>query len=120
MTSALTWFVIVTVLLLPPASIAGLILWARRLSKRPETPRYAARIAYGLAGIGGLAVAAGLLGLVPIASSLTGEAVDPSEKARHLGEGIAEVMNCEALGLLVAGVAAAWILFWRTRPKRPS
>ena len=119
MASALTWILAVAVLLAPPASVVGLILWARGLSKAPGTPPYAAWVAYGLAALGGLAVAAGLsLGVVSTTSALNGEMVEPSERARHLGEGISEAMNCGALGLLIAAIAAAWVLFWRWRARR--
>jgi hypothetical protein len=120
MASALTWFLVAAILIVPPSSIVGLVLWARRLAKRPGVPRVAALVAYGLAVVGGLVIASGVgLGVVTATSAVAGEAVKPSEKARQLAEGISEVMNCGALGLLVAGVAAAWVLFWRWRI-RPS
>ena len=121
MPSALALFTVVAILLVPPVSIVGLVLWARRLSKTRGAPRTAARVAYGLAALGGLVIVAGLgLGVVSATSPLTGEGVEPSEKARHLAEGISEVMNCGALGLLVAGVAAGWIFFWRWRTRGSS
>jgi hypothetical protein len=114
--SPLAWFLVAAILLVPPASIVGLVLWAPRLANRPGVPRFAARVVYGLAALGGLAIAAGLgLGVVTATSAVAGDATEPSEKARHLAEGISEVMNCGALGLLVAGVAAGWIVFWTWR-----
>lgn len=121
MASAFTWFLVAAILIVPPASIIGLVLWARWLAKRQGVPRFAAWVAYGLAVVGGLVIAASVgLGVVIATSAVSGEAVEPSEKARHLAEGISEVMNCGALGLLVAGLAAGWVLFWRLRTRGSS
>lgn len=116
MASPLSWFLMAAILFVPPASTIGLVPWARRLAKRPGVPRFAARVVYGLAAVGGLVIAAGLgLGVVTATGAVTGEATEPSEKARHLAAGISEAMNCGALGLLVAGFAAGWIVFWTWR-----
>ena len=40
-----------------------------------------------------------VLGLAKAFGALRGESVDPAQKARILGEGIAEAMNCTALGI---------------------
>ena len=37
--------------------------------------------------------------------AVSGESVDPSQKARILAEGISEAMNCTAFGLIVALIA---------------
>ncbi|HEX2880296.1 MAG TPA: hypothetical protein VHO25_12260 [Polyangiaceae bacterium] len=43
----------------------------------------------------------GVLGILKGLDALGGEGVDPSQKARVLGEGIAQFMNCSALALLI-------------------
>ena len=51
-----------------------------------------------------------LLGLIQVFGAMRGESVDPSQKARALGEGIAQAMNCAALVVAVGvtgGVVAA-------------
>ena len=53
-----------------------------------------------------LAMLSGLLGtvsgLIVSFGAVSGESVDPSQKARILAEGISEAMNCTAFGLIVA------------------
>src|SRR5260370_66283 len=41
-------------------------------------------------------------GLITRFGAVSGESVDPSQKARILAEGISEAMNCTAFGLIVA------------------
>src|SRR5215468_9100624 len=70
-----------------------------------EIPRIAARTGY-LALLANLAMLCGLLGtvsgLIVSFGAVSGESVDPSQKARILAEGISEAMNCTAFGLIVA------------------
>jgi hypothetical protein len=109
------------ILFVPPASIAGLVIWARRLSKTQRVPRFAARVAYGLAAVGGLAIIGGVASAFTSGvSAVTGESMEASDKARRLAEGISEVTNCDALAVLVAGVAASWLLFWSWKTRRSS
>jgi biopolymer transport protein ExbB len=42
-----------------------------------------------------------LVGLVKAIGATGGESIDPSQKARILGQGISEAMNCTAAGLLL-------------------
>jgi hypothetical protein len=118
MRAAIAAIFFVVVLLLPPAAIAGSILWARRLARRPGVPRFAAWAAYALAGVAMLVMVGGMVSGFVVGTGDLGSDAEPSDKARRLAEGISEAMNCTALGLLVAGAAAAWILvwWWRTRP----
>lgn len=58
--------------------------------------------------LAGLLIAAIALGPIGVAvglwkgfTAVGGESLDPSQKARLLGEGIAELMNCSALALLI-------------------
>ena len=70
-----------------------------------EIPRIAKRTGY-LALLANLAMLTGLLGtvsgLIRSFGAVSGESVDPSQKARILAEGISEAMNCTAFGLIVA------------------
>src|SRR6195256_3200668 len=70
-----------------------------------EIPRIAKRTGY-LALLANLAMLSGLLGtvsgLITSFGAVSGESVDPSQKARILAEGISEAMNCTAFGLMVA------------------
>src|SRR3954463_5648831 len=73
-----------------------------------EIPKIAQRTGY-LALLANLAMLTGLLGtvsgLITSFGAVSGESVDPSQKARILAEGISEAMNCTAFGLIVALIA---------------
>jgi len=73
-----------------------------------ELPRIESRTGY-LALLANLAMLSGLLGtvtgLITSFGAVSGESVDPSQKARILAEGISEAMNCTAFGLIVAIMA---------------
>jgi biopolymer transport protein ExbB/TolQ len=62
-----------------------------------------------LALLANLSMLSGLLGtvsgLITSFGAVSGESVDPSQKARILAEGISEAMNCTAFGLIVAIMA---------------
>jgi len=70
-----------------------------------EIPRIAKRTGY-LALLANLAMLCGLLGtvsgLIRSFGAVSGESVDPSQKARILAEGISEAMHCTLFGLGVA------------------
>ncbi len=70
-----------------------------------EMPKIAHRTGY-LALLANLAMLSGLLGtvsgLISAFGAVSGESVDPSQKARILAQGISEAMNCTAFGLIVA------------------
>ncbi len=70
-----------------------------------EIPKIAHRTGY-LALLANLAMLSGLLGtvtgLIMAFGAVSGESVDPSQKARILAQGISEAMNCTAFGLIVA------------------
>ena len=67
-----------------------------------EIPKIAKRTGY-LALLANLSMLSGLLGtvsgLITSFGAVSGESVDPSQKARILAEGISEAMNCTAFGL---------------------
>jgi biopolymer transport protein ExbB/TolQ len=73
-----------------------------------ELPKITKRTGY-LALLANLAMLSGLLGtvsgLIQSFGAVSGEGVDPSQKARILAEGISEAMNCTAFGLIVAIMA---------------
>jgi len=73
-----------------------------------ELPKLSARTGF-LALLANLAMLSGLLGtvtgLITSFGAVSGESVDPSQKARILAEGISEAMNCTAFGLIVAIMA---------------
>jgi hypothetical protein len=99
----------------PLISVVALAAWARRLQKH-GAPRLATAIAFALIAISGFVTIGGCAGA---AIHLTGGGGDePSQKARALAEGISEAMNCGALALVIASVAAAWMAFWAWRRRR--
>lgn len=73
-----------------------------------EMPRINRRTGF-LALFANLAMLSGLfgtiVGLIKAFGAVGGEAVDPSQKARILAEGISEAMNCTAFGLIAAIIA---------------
>ena len=73
-----------------------------------ELPKISKRTGY-LALLANLAMLSGLLGtvsgLIQSFGAVSGEGVDPSQKARILAEGISEAMNCTAFGLIIAIMA---------------
>jgi biopolymer transport protein ExbB/TolQ len=76
-----------------------------------EVPKISKRTGY-LALLANLSMLTGLLGtvsgLITSFGAVSGEGVDPSQKARILAEGISEAMNCTAFGLIVAIIALIW------------
>jgi biopolymer transport protein ExbB/TolQ len=70
-----------------------------------EIPKIAKRTGY-LALLANLSMLTGLLGtvygLIVAFGAVSGESVDPSQKARILAEGISEAMHCTLFGLAVA------------------
>lgn len=79
-----------------------------------EMPAINKRTGY-LALFSNLAMLCGLfgtiIGLIRAFGAVGGEAVDPSQKARILAEGISEAMNCTAFGLISAIVALMGFAF---------
>jgi hypothetical protein len=114
-----TWLLLAVILLVPPTSVAGLVVWARRLGRSESVPRFAVRVAYALVGLAGFTIGMGLvLGIAAAHGGLSDESAGTSDRARRLAEGISEVLNCSALGLASAGLCAVWILFWRGRGRK--
>jgi hypothetical protein len=114
-----TWLLLVVILLMPPASVAGLVVWARRLGRSESVPRCAVRVAYALVGLAGFTIGTGfVLGIAAALGGLSDESTGTSDRARRLAEGISEDLNCSALGLALAGLCAVWIMFWRRRIRK--
>jgi len=92
-----------------------------RVQRRLILGRFFAALAWCWAGglaLAALAIAFGVIfGVVVGHGAVSGEGIDPSQKARALAEGISEAMNWSAFGLLIALVAALWLGFctWRWR-----
>ena len=76
--------------------------WSRGLWKRrhelPPWMKLVGLVVAASAVFGGFGT---VLGLVKAFGAVGGESADPSQKARILGEGIAEAMNCSAMGFAV-------------------
>ena len=70
-----------------------------------EIPKIAKRTSY-LSLLANLSMLSGLLGtvsgLISSFGAVSGDSVDPSQKAKILAAGISEAMNCTAFGLIVA------------------
>ena len=73
-----------------------------------EIPKLTARTPF-LALLANLAMLSGLLGtvtgLISSFAAVSGDGIDPSQKAKLLAGGIAAAMNCTAFGLIVAVLA---------------
>ena len=96
--------------------------WARWLTKRPRAPRilrFLRSTIVVLCAVGFLSVS---YGLIVSFGAVSGESVDPSQKARILAEGISDAMNCYALlGIVLMVIAIGLgIATLRERRSRPS
>jgi biopolymer transport protein ExbB/TolQ len=74
--------------------------WSRRLWKRrrelPLWMKVVGLVVAASAVFGGFGT---VVGLVKALGAVGGESVDPAQQARMLAEGIAEAMNCTAMGI---------------------
>jgi hypothetical protein len=104
---------VVVTFLLPWVFVVGAWIWARRLGRRAEVPRFVKWVAYALVVPGAFFIAQGVVsGLLAGFGRASGESIDPSQKARRLAEGISEFMNSSAFGFVFAVVALVWLGFW--------
>jgi hypothetical protein len=108
--------VVLVIALLPAASVIALGLWARWLRRRALVPRWAVSIAYGLVVLGALPFVVGAVWGWAVMGT---KAAERGDKARMLGEGISEAMNCGSLGVMIAVIGLLWLGFctWRWRKK---
>ena len=99
----------------------GLTVWlVRRVWQRRKTASLGAKLLASVATAAGLCSGVGtLLAVVKAFGAVSGNSVDPSQKARVLAEGISEAMNSIAFGLVV-WVPSVIIAFVLTRPSKPS
>jgi biopolymer transport protein ExbB/TolQ len=95
----IVWLVLGLVAAVATARWSGR-LWKRRMELLPRA-RTIAAIVTASAMLGALGT---LVGLGKAFGAIGGESVDPSQKARMLGEGISEAMNCTVFGIVT------WIL----------
>jgi hypothetical protein len=115
--------VIVPLLMLPAA--VALAFWARWLGRRYGTPKVVRYLPWTFLGawlIGTIGAAAFMLKMF---GAVSGESIDPSQKARILAEGISESMNMAAcsiaffvLGALVM-LLLTWRYHWAAKPEDP-
>jgi hypothetical protein len=98
--------------------VAPLFLWTRWLGRLATAPALASRISYTLLGLASLVTVFSAVESVRVMSGTV--PIEPggaSPKARLLARGIAEAFYSGTFALLVAAVAALWLLFatWRWR-----
>ena len=107
MPSVFTLLVAVAVFLIPPLSVVGLVLWARRL-RRQGAGRVAVWTADGLAALAGVVIVAGMVpGILVVTGAIKTAGVEPSGKARALAEEISAAMNSGAFVMLIVIVGGA-------------
>ncbi len=99
----------------PPLLVFALFRSAQRLRKR-SPPHFAFIIANALTATVSVIMFAAYVGAFVAWMRIPGgESDDAGGKARALAEGISEMMNLEAIALLVAIIAAFWSRFWKWR-----
>jgi hypothetical protein len=103
------------VVLLPLAALVSLGFWARWLCSRTSAPRW---LVYPPASLPAVVSAVGLvIGMVRASGTIGEQVLEPGLQAGMLGEGISDAMSCIAIGMVLAILAAAWLLglTWRYR-----
>jgi biopolymer transport protein ExbB/TolQ len=105
-------------LLLALVGAVAMSLWSRRLWKRRKelSPR-ATMMTVIVAASAMVGTLGTLVGLAKAFGAVGGESVDPSQKARMLGQGISQAMNCTAFGIVI-GLPSAIILSAMMRKHR--
>jgi hypothetical protein len=95
--------------------------WARRLWTRREELSAGAKAVALVVAVTLIAATLGtVVGLANAFSAVDGDAVDPSERARMLAEGISQAMNFTSLGIATALLGAPILgLMTRKRRERP-
>ena len=104
---------IVPLITLP--AVVALALWARWLGRHDNAPRFVRYLPWGFLGTWLLVTIGWAVDFVTSRGSVSGESVDPSQKARILAEGISETINifgCSIV-LIAAGAIAMLLLTWR-------
>ena len=107
------------------AAAIALAFWARWLGRQYGAPKFVrfmpwAFLASWLIGTIGAGV-----GFVQTFGAVSGESVDPSQKARILAEGISEAINMLAFSVVVILIGAVtmllltWRYHWAAKPEDP-
>jgi len=92
-------------------AVVGVVLWIRWLGRKGNVPMRTLIIANIIAGAPAtVGIFGSCVGAFKSFGAVGGESVDPSQKARILGEGIAEAMNCAVMGLVVAFVGVVGVM----------
>jgi cell division protein FtsW (lipid II flippase) len=103
-------------LLLGVIAAAGVAWWARRLWTKREELSLGAKALAALVALILIVAALGTVASIAKAFiAVDGEAVDPSEKARLVAEGISAAMNLTSLGIATALVGAVILRLIRSR-----
>jgi hypothetical protein len=101
----------------PMLFVVPLFVWARWLRRAAKAPRYVAKVAYVLISIALVAVISGSVGAARVfrGATVCVESGAASEMARLIGQGVSRALNCGALAVLAAILAAGWLLYgtWR-------
>ena len=104
----------------------ALAFWARWLGRRDSAPRFVRHLAWVFGAFWLIGAIGTGYGIMRSFGAVSGESVDPSQKARILAEGISEAINVAAASaaLLVIGaivmLALTWRYHWAARPPGPS
>ncbi len=96
--------------------VVALVIWARWLGGKYGVPSWVRRIGWAIAALWAVTLVVSVIGLIGgFGSVVTGESVDPAQKARVLAEAISEAMMAAVLemGVVVAGSALLLVLTWR-------
>jgi len=110
--------VVLLVVFVPLMAFVGLGLWARWLCLRTAAPRL---LVYPPASLPAVIAALGLaVGMLRAGRAIGGGDAELGHKARMLGQGVSDAMNCTAVGMVLAVLATAWMLglTWRYRWSR--
>ena len=112
------------ILFVPGGLVVALTLalsfWARSLARRSTAPPWVRFLPWVVAACGLCGALATSVGLLASLGAITGESVDPSQKAAILANGIAESMSSGALSVMIlAGFGILLVvLTWTTRTPR--
>jgi hypothetical protein len=100
----------------------GLALWARWLGRLYGVPRFVRYLVWLIVVAWAVGAGGSMWGLINAFGAVSGESVDPSQKARILAEGISEAMNAFAFStgiLLLAAIVMlglTWRYCWAAKP----
>jgi biopolymer transport protein ExbB/TolQ len=102
-------------------TVAGVLVTtslARRIWRDRKQASRASKLLASVIVVSAIFGVGTLVGLVKALSAVGGESIEPAQKARILGEGIAETMNSLAFALLVWVPSVVAVLVIARRRKR--